>query len=173
MSATPESTVPNEVTKGRDPLDRVADVALSIAAAALVLLAVVELWQVFARYVLNDSPSWTEPVAILCMNAAMMLGASAGVHAQRHFGFFIGLHSAPPPVRRVLLAFSRAVQAGVGTMLAIWGIRLSAATWNIPMAGVSLPQGAAYLPLSVGGLLIAAFALNLLLRAPDIRVEGD
>jgi TRAP-type C4-dicarboxylate transport system permease small subunit len=72
----------------------------------------------------------------------------------------------------VLLAFSRAVQAGVGTMLAVWGVRLSAATWNIPMAGLSLPQGAAYVPLSVGGLLIAAFALNLLLRAPDIRAEG-
>ena len=172
MSATHESTAPQASASGRDPLDRVADIALSLAAAALVLLALVEMWQVFARYVLNDSPSWTEPVAILCMNAAMMLGASAGVHAQRHFGFFIGLHSAPLPVRRVLLAFSRAVQAGVGTMLAVWGMRLSAATWGIPMAGVSLPQGAAYLPLSIGGLLIAAFALNLLLRAPDVRTEG-
>ena len=172
MSAARESALPNEGATGRDPLDRVADVALSLAATALVLLALVEMWQVFARYVLNDSPSWTEPVAILCMNAAMMLGASAGVHAQRHFGFFIGLHSAPPPVRRVLLAFSRAIQAGVGAMLAVWGIRLSAATWDIPMAGVSLPQGAAYLPLSIGGLLIAAFALNLLLRAPDVRTEG-
>jgi len=71
-----------------------------------------------------------------------------------------------------LLAFSRAVQTGVGTMLAVWGMRLSGATWDIPMAGVPLPQGAAYLPLSIGGLLIAAFALNLLLRAPDIRTEG-
>jgi TRAP-type C4-dicarboxylate transport system permease small subunit len=57
-------------------------------------------------------------------------------------------------------------------MLAVWGIRLSAATWGIPMAGVALPQGAAYLPLAIGGLLIAVFAFNLLLRAPDVRTEG-
>lgn len=172
MSATHDSAAPRDGATSRDPLDRVADVALALAATALILLALVEMWQVFARYVLNDSPSWTEPVAILCMNVAMMLGASAGVHAQRHFGFYIGLHSAPPPVRRLLLAFSRAVQTGVGMMLAVWGIRLSAATWDIPMAGVPLPQGVAYLPLSIGGLLIAAFALNLLLRATDVRTEG-
>ena len=169
MSTPPPETTP---PVARDRLAGLADAALGIAAVSLVLLSLVELWQVVARYLLNDSPSWTEPVALLCMNTAMMLGAAAGVHAQRHFGFFIGVAAAPPALRRVLLAFSRAIQAGVGAMLAVWGIRLSAATWDIPMAGVSLPQGAAYLPLSIGGLLIAAFALNLLLRAPDVRTEG-
>jgi TRAP-type C4-dicarboxylate transport system permease small subunit len=150
-----------------------ADLTLAFAAVALVLLALVEIWQVFARYVLNDSPSWTEPVAVLCMNIAMMLGAAAGVHAQRHFGFFVGIHAAPLRLRRVLLALSRAVQAGVGLMLAGWGLRLSAETWDVPMAGVALPQGASYVPLWVGGALIAVFALDLLLRAPDLQAEGS
>ena len=39
----------------------------------------VEAWQVFARYVLNDSPGWTEPVALLLLNIAMMFGAAVGV----------------------------------------------------------------------------------------------
>ncbi len=157
----------------RQPLARVADATLLVAAAALVLLAMVEMWQVFARYVLNDSPSWTEPVAILCMNVAMMFGAAAGVHAQRHFGFFIGVHAAAPPLRRVLLAFSRLLQAGVGLMLAFWGGRLCASTWDVPLAGVALPQGVTYLPLAVGGALIAAFAIELLVRAPDLQTEGN
>lgn len=161
------------MTSRRDPFDTVADAALGIAALALVLLSLVEMWQVFARYVLNDSPSWTEPVAILCLNVAMMLGAAAGVHHERHFGFFIGVHAAPPPLRRVLLALSRMLQAGVGLMLAAWGLRLSTATWDIQLAGVDLPQGTTYLPLSLGGALIAAFAVNLLLRAPDLRREGE
>ena len=151
---------------------RAADLTLVFAAVALVLLAVVEIWQVFARYVLNDSPSWTEPVAVLCMNAAMMLGAAAGVHAQRHFGFFVGIHAAPPPVRRILLALSRSVQAGVGLMLAGWGFRLSLETWDVPMAGIALPQGASFVPLWVGGALIALFALDLLLRVLDLQAEG-
>lgn len=173
MSTAGETVATGSAAAPRDPLDRIADGALLLAVAALVVLALVEMWQVFARYVLNDSPSWTEPVAILCMNVAMMMGAAVGVHAQRHFGFFIAVHAAPPPVRRVLLAFSRALQAGVGLMLAVWGIRLCAATWDVPLAGVALPQGVTYLPLSAGGLLIAAFALNLLARAPDVRAEGS
>jgi TRAP-type C4-dicarboxylate transport system permease small subunit len=173
MSAPGEAVAAGSATTPRDPLDRVADGALLLAVSALVVLALVEMWQVFARYVLNDSPSWTEPVAILCMNVAMMMGAAVGVHAQRHFGFFIAVHAAPLPVRRVLLAFSRALQAGVGLMLAAWGVRLCAATWDVPLAGVALPQGATYLPLTIGGLLIAAFALNLLVRAPDVRAEGS
>lgn len=161
------------MTIRREPLDAVANVALGTAALALVLLSLVEMWQVFARYVLNDSPSWTEPVAILCLNVAMMFGAAAGVHQERHFGFFIGVHAAPRPLRRLLLAFSRLLQAAVGLMLAVWGFRLCAATWDIRLAGVDLPQGATYLPLSLGGLLVAAFAVNLLLRAPDLRREGE
>ncbi len=155
------------------PLARLAEAALLLAAASLVLLALVELWQVFARYVLNDSPSWTEPVAVLCMNAAMMLGAAVGVHAQRHFGFYIGVHAAPAGLRRAMLALSRAVQAGVGLMLTTWGLRMSIETWDVPLAGVAAPQGLTYLPLWLGGLLITVFAVDLLLRAPDVQKEGD
>jgi TRAP-type C4-dicarboxylate transport system permease small subunit len=157
----------------RDRLAGLADKALGVAAVSLVLLALVELWQVFARYLLNDSPSWTEPVALLCMNTAMMLGAAAGVHAQRHFGFFIGVAAAPPAVRRLLLAFSRCVQVAVGLLLAGWGLHLVIDTWDVPLAGIAVPQGASYLPLCLGGVLIALFAADLLLRAPDLRPEGS
>jgi TRAP-type C4-dicarboxylate transport system permease small subunit len=155
-----------------DRLAGVAAAALAIAGIALVLLALVELWQVIARYVFNNSPSWTEPVAILCMNTTMMLGAAAGVHAQRHFGFFIAVHAAPPSLRRLLLALSRAVQVAVGLMLAGWGLYLCMQTWDERLAGIALPQGASYLPLCAGGALIALFAADLLLRAPDLHREG-
>jgi hypothetical protein len=43
----------------------------------------------------------------------------------------------------------------------------------VPLAGVDLPQGVTYLPLSLGGLLIASFAISLLVSAPDLRTEGS
>ena len=150
-----------------------ADRALLLAALALIGITVVQSWQVFARYVLNDSPSWTEPVAILLMNTAMMFGAAFGVQRETHFGFFIGVHAAPPPLRRILLAASRLVQAGVGVLLALWGTKLTVETWSVPLAGVALPQGATFLPIAVGGVLVALFALELLLRAPDIAAAGE
>ena len=55
-------------------LDRLASLAMGLAGAALVGMALVQAWQVFARYVLNDSPGWTEPLALLLMSFAVMFG---------------------------------------------------------------------------------------------------
>jgi TRAP-type C4-dicarboxylate transport system permease small subunit len=154
-------------------VERLAHYSLLVAAVSLVGITAVQSWQVFARYVLNDSPSWTEPVAIVLMNTAMMCGAAFSVQREAHFGFFIGVHAAPAPLRRVLLALSRLVQAGVGGLLFAWGLRLVLETWSVPVAGLALPQGATYLPITVGGALIALFALELMLRGPDIAAPGD
>jgi TRAP-type C4-dicarboxylate transport system permease small subunit len=161
------------VARAPGALDRLAATALYLAGTALVALALVEGWQVFARYVLNRSPSWTEPLAVLLMNLAMMLGAAYGVRTEAHFSFLLGVHAAPPPLRRLLLAVSRCVQAAVGLMLAVWGLRLAMHAWDVPMAGATLPQGSAFLPLCVGGALIALFALDNLVRAADLRPPGD
>src|SRR5690606_14248384 len=58
-------------------LDRVSDASISVAVVALLGLVVVQGWQVFARYVVNDSPSWTEPVTIVLLAAAMSFGAAS------------------------------------------------------------------------------------------------
>jgi TRAP-type C4-dicarboxylate transport system permease small subunit len=58
-------------------------------------------------------------------------------------------------------------------MLAVWGLRLAMHAWDVPMAGATLPQGSAFLPLCVGGALIALFALDNLVRAADLRPPGD
>lgn len=164
----------NGQTSVRDPaatiLDGTASVALWFAGISLVVMAAVEFWQVFARYVLNDSPSWTEPLALLFMKFAMMLGAAAGVRAEAHFGFFVVAQQAPPAVRQLLAAFARLVVLGTGAALALWGTELMQDGWDIPMAGVALPEGLGYLPVAAGGALIALFAAASLAgrgRTPD------
>jgi TRAP-type C4-dicarboxylate transport system permease small subunit len=136
--------------------------ALYVACVALVGLALVQAWQVLARYVLNDSPSWTEPVTVLLMSTAMMLGAATGVRHDAHFGFFIAVQMAAPPLRRLLRAFARLVCAAIGVLLATWGGQLLADGWSVPMAGAPLPQGIVFLPIAVGGALIAIFSLEKL-----------
>jgi TRAP-type C4-dicarboxylate transport system permease small subunit len=141
-------------------LDQVARIAIALAGISILGMAFVEGWQVFARYVLNKSPSWTEPVALLFMGTTMMFGAAIGVRANRHFGFFILLESSPPAIRKALLVFSRAIAAAIGLMLAAWGGEMMIDTWDYLIAGAPLPQGVVYLPLCVGGALIALFALE-------------
>jgi len=140
--------------------------------ATIVACASLEAWQVFARYVLNDSPVWTEPVALLLMSAAMMFGAANGVRSESHFGFFLALHISPPRVRAMLLALARIIVAAIGVVLAFWGVVLLADGWSIPMAGAPLPQGLYFLPIGVGGALIAVFAIeHLITAAPAPRTE--
>lgn len=130
-------------------------------------MALVQGWQVFARYVLNDSPSWTEPLALLCMSTTMMLGAACGVRSNRHFGFFILVETAKPRVRAVLLTITSLIAAAIGLMMAVWGAKMVSDAWDYPIAGAPFPQGIAYLPLCIGGLLIAIFAVEkVLIRAP-------
>jgi TRAP-type C4-dicarboxylate transport system permease small subunit len=141
-------------------LNRLANAALALAGLALVGVAIVEGWQVFARYVLNDSPSWTEPVALLLMSTTMMCGAAVGVRSNRHFGFFILSEMASPPMRRGLTIFVQAIIALVGVLFVGAGIHLIAESWDFSMAGAPLPQGIVYLPICIGGALIVVFSIE-------------
>ena len=141
-----------------------ARAVIGIAGVALVAMAGIQAWQVFARYVLNDPPSWTEPLALLCMSTTMMFGAAAGVHAGRHFGFFIVVEHARPQVRRLMQLVARLIATAVGVLFALWGGEMLLDAWDYRIAGAPLPQGIMFLPLCLGGVLIAIFSIEQLIR---------
>ncbi len=154
--------------------DRIAGFAIGVSASALLGLVVVQGWQVFTRYVLNDSPSWTEPVTLLLLSTAMSLGAAAGVHTRRHFGFFLLAEHAHAGVRRGLEALRALLIGAIGVVLAGWSGVLLIDGLDIKAAGASLPQSINYLPLSIGGALMTLFALHHLWLAvrPAALTEG-
>jgi TRAP-type C4-dicarboxylate transport system permease small subunit len=160
-------TLPPAAGPGQRLLDRIADIAIYCAVAALLGLVVVQGWQVFARYVINDSPSWTEPVTLLLLATAMSLGAACGVHTNRHFGFFL-LHAYMGPGLR------RAVDVLVlGGFIAFWSADLLLDGMDIKTAGANLPQSINYLPLAVGGALMVLFALNRAWKALQASDAGS
>ena len=166
-------SINTQPTAVNSALDRLAGAATALACVALVGTAIVEAWQVFARYVLNDSPSWTEPLALLLMSTTMMLGAAVGVRGNRHFGFFILLESVPPGMQRVLRFMSSAIAAAIGLMFAGWGGQMLLDTWSYPMAGAPLPQGMVFAPMCIGGALIALFSLERIVSPPPAVAAGD
>lgn len=145
--------------------DRLASIAITISTLSLLALVLVQGWQVIARYVLNDSPSWTEPVTVVLLSTIVGLGAAAGVHERRHFSFGLLAESLRPRARRALQGVSQLVIALIGAVTAWWAWVLFVDGLDIRTAGAPLPQGASYLPLAIGGTLMTLFALHQLFAA--------
>lgn len=176
MSETNAETTVDTRSAPQRALDLIADIAIHIAVLALLGLVMVQGWQVFARYVINDSPSWTEPVTLLLLATAMSLGAATGVHTRRHFGFFLLAAHMKPALRRINEMVCSLVVAVLGVVIAWWAAVLLLDGLDIKAAGANLPQSINYLPLSIGGALMAVFALNQIVLAtqPAVEeVEGD
>lgn len=154
---------------------KLAKMSIALASVALVGVAAVEGWQVFARYALNRSPSWTEPLALLFMSTAVMCGAAVGVRTRRHFGFFMLMERASPAGQRGLKLFAATIAICIGILFIFAGVKLTSDSWTYQVAGAPLPQGVVYLPVCVGGVLIAIFALeqfkNVLRAAPGAPSE--
>ena len=156
----------------RRTLDRVSASAMILAAAALFFMSLIQAWQVFARYVLNDSPGWTEPVALLLMSFTVMLGASVAVRREAHFAFQTLLHALSPMRQTVLKTVSRLIAAASGFGLMVLGGRLMIDDWSVAMAGAPLPSGLKFAALCVGGALILIFSLERLAFG-DFKAEGE
>ena len=158
-------------------LDGLASLALGLAGAALVAMALIQAWQVFARYVLNDSPGWTEPLALLLMSFAVMFGAAVAVRRETHFAFQTFRDAAPGPARWLLKSISRLIAAASGAGLMVLGGTLMIDEWPVAMAGAPLPSGLKFAGLCIGGALILLFALERLLtgdyRAPEAPAAAE
>ena len=152
--------------------------ALWTAGIGLILMTVFVGWQVFGRYVLNQSPSWTEPASLLLMSWFILLGSAVGVRDGNHLGFEIALHYAPHGLRQVMLGVTEILVMIFGGAMSWYGTLLAVETWSALMPGLPIPQGFDYVPLAVGGLLIALFSLEKFVRlllvgdeAPMVRVD--
>lgn len=158
-------------------LDGLASLAMGLAGFALVAMALIQAWQVFARYVLNDSPGWTEPLALLLMSFAVMFGAAVAVRRETHFAFQTFRDASPGPLQWLMKTISRMIAAAAGAGLMILGGALMIDEWPVALAGAPLPSGLKFAGLCVGGALILLFSLERLLtgdyRAPDVAEQAE
>lgn len=158
-------------------LDGLTAIVMGLAGAALVGMALVQFWQVFARYVLNDSPGWTEPVALLLMSVTVMGGASVAVRRETHFAFQTLAQALPGAMQVVLKTITRLIAVAAGAGLMWLGGTLMIDEWPVTMAGAPLPAGLKFAGLCFGGALILLFAIERLLtgdyREPKATEGGD
>lgn len=139
-------------------LDRLARWSNGAAALGLAGMAMAQTWQVFARYVLHHAPPWTEPLTLILLATTLSFGAAASVHQHGHFRFPLLVALLPAFWQRVCYRLSAICILAIGIAMLLGAGTLAVEGFDIPMAGTVLPQTAAFVPLAIGGGLMALFA---------------
>lgn len=155
-------------------LTRTSNAALYLAGFGLVVMTGLVAYQVFFRFVLNSSPSWTESTAIMVMSWFVFLGAAVGVRENFHMGFDVLLYVLPEGSKGALRMISDIIVLAFGFGMVWYGAQLVVLTWQSTIPALGLPGGFDYLPLVVGGFLISLFSLErMALRLSGADVDRD
>ena len=130
-----------------------------LAGIGLCAMTAIILWQVFARYVLNSSPSWSEQAALYILIWTILFGGAAGVRENFHirmtaFQDAIGKHRVIP------LIVAHLITGAIGVFLVIYGANLVVKLWDFTIPTLGVPRGSAMLPMPIAGVLITGFVLE-------------
>ncbi|WP_293407735.1 TRAP transporter small permease [Polaromonas sp.] len=149
----------------------ISKVGLMLAIVGLIVLILAVQVQVVGRYIFNDTPTWTEALALQLVLYITALGVAVGVRDAGHIGLDSMVALLPVSMRlkieiliHVLVAMFGGVMAWAGW---IW-TRLKWAELD-PMLGI--PEGVDYLALVIAGVLIVLFSFEhviALLRGEEV-----
>jgi TRAP-type C4-dicarboxylate transport system permease small subunit len=129
----------------------------------LVMTAVIS-WQIFGRYILNDTPKWSEQLAGILMVYMTMIGGAIALRENRHIALTFFRDRWSPAARAWSGTIAYLLIAGFGALMMVYGVRMAqlVQAWTIPALGLS--QSVNYWSFPVAGLLICAFALDKIRR---------
>jgi TRAP-type C4-dicarboxylate transport system permease small subunit len=150
-------------------LARLSGLSLWLAGIGLVAMTIMVAWQVFCRYVLNDSPSWTEPGAVMLMSWFIFLGAAVGVRENYHLGFDVLLYVLPKSGKKWLRMISDLVALAFGIGMVWYGSQLVSLTWNTTLPSLRISGAWDYVPVVAGGILVSIFSLERIV----LRLAGS
>jgi len=130
------------------------------AVVGLIGIVATVAWQVFGRYVLNDTPTWAESTALVLILYVTMFGAAVGVRDAGHIGLESLLILAPDRLRLRLEVVIHLLVGSFGLVMAWNGGLLAESVMAYKIPTLGLPEGINHLPLVIEGILIALFSLE-------------
>lgn len=151
---------------------RTARLALQTGVAGLILIIACVSYQVFGRYVLNNTPTWAESLALLLVLYVTMLGCAVGVRDAGHIGMELLGPMLPARWVMPMEILIHLLTLLFGVLLA-WNCALmfeSVAGYKIPTLGLS--ESWRYVPMVMAGLLIVLFSIEhilALLRGIEVK----
>ncbi|MBJ7537255.1 TRAP transporter small permease [Marinomonas transparens] len=139
-------------------LDMLAYVATALSGVFMVVLVATFGWLVFGRYVLNDTPTWVEQMALLLVTNITFLAAAVGIHERTHLSVDILSLVVPKRASQVIDIVIDMTILVFGLAMAIYGKELVDFAWfrTVPLLGIS--DGIRYFPVVASGVLMSLFS---------------
>lgn len=151
---------------------RIARLCLQVGVAGLVLLIAAVGYQVFGRYVLNNTPTWAESLALVLVLYVTMLGCAVGVRDAGHIGMELIGDLMPEKWKKPTEILIHLLTLSFGAAMAwfCFELLLSVRDYMIPTLHIS--ESFRYVPLVLSGLLIVLFSIEhivALLRNQEVK----
>ena len=139
-------------------LDVLAYLATVLSGVFMVVLVASFGWLVFGRYVLNDTPTWVEQMALLLVTNITFLAAAVGIHERTHLSVDILSLCVPKRANQLLNIVIDLSLLAFGVTMAMYGKELVDFAWfrKIPLLGIS--DGIRYFPVVASGVLMSLFS---------------
>ena len=143
-----------------------------LMAAVVGLMAIVACvsFQVFGRYVMNDTPTWAEALALVLVIWVTMFAAAVGVRDAGHIGLESLLIFVHDRIRNkleivihLLLAIFVAASHGLklgDVLMAYNGALLAESLMGYKIPTLGIPEGMNHVPVAIAGALIVLFSIE-------------
>ncbi len=135
---------------------------LSLVLAVVGLIAVILCvqWQVFGRYVLNDTPTWAEALAMLLILYVTAFGVAVGVRDSGHIGLESLVMLLPAVWQKRAELLIHTLVGIFGALMVYGGYIWMAAKWGEKKPMLPVPDGIDYLAIVICGVLIVLFSIE-------------
>ena len=142
-----------------------------LSVSGLLVIVTIVFYQVFGRYVLNSSPTWTENLALVLILYVTLIGAAVGVRDAGHIGMDSLLVMLPDHLREKVELLIHVLVALFGVAMAYNGWILGASVGTVHIPNLGFPEVVRYVPLVASGILIVSFSIEhiiALLRGEEV-----
>ena len=138
----------------------VSRLSLMLAVVGLIAVILCVQWQVIGRYILNDTPTWAENLALLLVLFVTAFGLAVGVRDAGHIGLESLVMLLPEKWQRRVELLIHALVAFFGVLMVQSGWLWAHAKWAEKKPMLPVPDGIDYVPVVIAGVLIVLFSIE-------------
>ena len=139
---------------------RIARTCLQLGVAGLVLLIAAVGYQVFGRYVLNNTPTRAESLALLLVLYVTMLGCAVGVRDAGHIGMELLGDMMPERWKKPVEIVIHLLTLTFGALMAWFCLQLLLSVRDYMIPTLHISESWRYVPTVLAGLLIVLFSIE-------------